>query len=70
MARMSPALPSVAMAWKLWKSAPRSTSAKCRNSDRPASVARSSQRACQPPQLSETRALGARCWWKIAWIAR
>jgi hypothetical protein len=66
---MSAVLDSVAMAWKLRKSEPRSTSAKCRNSDRPAPVARSSQRACQPPQLSETQALGAR-WWKIAWIAR
>jgi hypothetical protein len=32
-------------------------------------VARSSQRACQPPQLSETRALGA-SWWKMACVER
>ena len=69
MARMSAVLVSVAMAWKLWKSEARSTSAKCRNSDLPAPVARSSQRACQPPQLSETRELGA-SWWKIVCVAR
>ena len=40
-----------------------------RQTDRPALVARSSQRACQPPQFSETRELGA-SWWKTAWVAR
>ncbi len=69
MFRTSAALESFPIAWKLWKSDARSTSAKCVIRERPPPFTGSSQRLCQPPQPSDTRALGAPAW-KISWVAR